>query len=84
MGDRWRKYGSRALRGPYAEKAPTVCRKEDDPGQERCRKAPQETRKQVIAWQGHTWDEVEGRIRECKTTAEKVMSYPANGGLMFD
>ena len=38
----------------------------------------------MIAWQGRTGDEVEGRIRECETTTGEVMSHPANSGLVFD
>ena len=72
------------MRGVYAEEAPTVCRVEDKPRQNCCRQAPQETGKHVIAWQGCTRGEVEGRICKCESTADKVMSYPANGKFMFD
>lgn len=38
----------------------------------------------MIARQGRTKDEIEGRIRERETTAHKVVTYRADNGLMFD
>lgn len=68
MGDRRRKYRSRALGGPCAKEAPTELRIENEPGQDRRREPPQETRKQVVAWHGRARDEVERRVGKRKTT----------------
>ena len=84
MGDRRREYRSCALGSPYTKEAPAKCRIKDNPGQKRGRQAPQETRQHVIVWQGRMRDQIEGRIREGQSTAQQIMSYPANGGFVFD